>query len=150
MQYRFIMFINNMEKKEEKILTLQEASDISPYSVDYLSLLVRKEKLEGIKKDGKWYISKKSLNAYVNRLAEASYHRQETLNVKIPAIENKKVLVNLKWALALAVVAILGLVTWTFREKTNEEYKIEKDSNNNLIIHVEDPDSIGSVTVVPK
>jgi hypothetical protein len=139
-----------MEEKEEKILTLQEASDISPYSVDYLSLLVRKEKLKGIKKEGKWYVSKNSLDGYVNRLAEASYNRQEALNVKIPAAENKRVLLNLKWALALAVVAILGLVTWTFREKTNEEFKIEKDVNNNLIIHADNPESIGSVTVVPK
>jgi hypothetical protein len=144
------MPISNMGKKEEKILTLQEASDISPYSVDYLSLLVRKEKLQGIKKEGKWYVSKKSLDTYVNRLAEASYNRQERLNVKIPAAENKRVLLNLKWTLALAVVAILGLVTWTFREKTNEEFKIEKDAKNNLIIHADNPEAIGSVTVVPK
>jgi hypothetical protein len=135
---------------QEKLISLSEAGRICPYGADYLGLLIRKGRLEGFKKDGKWFTSKVALERYTQKVAEASYERQETLNIKIPAVENKKALINLKWALALAVVAILGLVTWTFREKTNEEYKIEKDANNNLIIHVDNPDSIGSVTVVPK
>jgi len=124
---------------------------MTPYSADYLSLLVRKKRLEGIKKDGKWFTTKSSVESYMKKVAEASYQRQETLNVKIPAAENRKALTNLKWALALAVMMIVSLFVWGWGiKKAGPEFEIERDSRNNLIIHVDDPESIGSVTVVPK
>jgi hypothetical protein len=136
---------------EEKILTLQEASKVSPYRTDYLSLLMRKGKIEGFKKDGKCYITEKSLKKYLNRIAEANYSRQTALQVKISEVEMKKNLTNLKWALALAIIAILGLLTWNGSGKmSSDEFKIEKDAQNNLVIHVDDPSSIGSVTIMPK
>lgn len=135
----------------EKLLSLSEASKTTPYSSDYLSLLVRKNKLEGVKKEGKWYTSKKAIDDYLQKVAEANYQRQENLNVKIPAAENKKALINLKWAVALAVVVIISFVIWGLgTKKINQEFVVEKDKNNNLIIHVDDPSAIGSVTVVPK
>jgi hypothetical protein len=135
----------------EKLLSLSEASKTTPYSSDYLSLLVRKNKLEGVKKEGKWYTSKQAVDEYLQKVAAASFERQETLNVKIPAAENKKALINLKWAVALAVVAIVGFVFWGLgAKKENQEFIVEKDAKNNLIIHADDPESIGSVTVVPK
>ena len=135
----------------EKLLSLSEASKLSPYSADYLSLLVRKNRLAGVKKEGKWFTTKKDLEEYLKKVAEASFQRQETLNVKIPAVENRKALINLKWALVLAVVAIAIFLAWGLGvEKNNEEFVVEKDAKNNLIIYADDPESIGTVTVVPK
>jgi hypothetical protein len=135
----------------EKLLSLSEASKMSPYSADYLSLLVRKNKLAGVKKDGKWYTSKAALDDYLQKVAAASFERQETLNVKIPAVENRKALINLKWAVALAGIVIVGFLIWGLgSKKVNQEFVVEKDAKNNLIIHADDPSAIGSVTVVPK
>lgn len=124
---------------------------MSPYSADYLGLLVRKNKLAGVKKEGKWFTTKEALDEYLKSVAEASYQRQETLNVKIPAIENRKALLNLKWAIALAAVVIVSFLIWGLgTKKGNQEFIVEKDANNNLIIHADDPSAVGSVTVVPK
>lgn len=142
----------DMSQENENLISLKEASKNSPYSSDYLGLLVRKGKIEGEKKDGKWMTTRKAVENYLNKVAEASYERQGTLNVKVPAAENKKTLTNLKWSLILASIVIVILVMWGIdtRNNKNNQYEIEKDSNNNLIIHVDDPSSIRSVTVVPK
>ena len=76
---------------EEKFISLNEASRLTPYSSDYLGLLVRKGKLEGEKIDGKWMTSKRAIEVYLQKTAESSYTHQQTLNVKIPAEEIKKV-----------------------------------------------------------
>lgn len=136
---------------DEKLLTLQEASKNSPYSADYLSLLVRKRKLDGFKKNGKWFTTKMALEKYTARVAEANYRRQESLQVNNPAFEHKKAIINLKWAFALAAIIILVIFTWNFRGADSDEgLKIERDKNNNLIIHADNPNDVGSVTVVPK
>ncbi len=143
--------INTMGENQENLISLQEASKLSPYSVDYLRLIIRKRKLEGIKKDGKWFTTRKAIESYVTGVAEAGYLRREELNVSIPAEENRKALTNLKWALALAVIVIISLFVWGFGGKNSDQkYLVEKDVNNNLIIHADNPDEIGSVTVVPK
>jgi hypothetical protein len=140
-----------MTENQENLISLQEASQLSPYSVDYLRLIIRKKKLEGVKKDGKWFTTKKAVENYVTGVAEAGYLRREELNVSIPAEENKKTLTNLKWALALAIIVIVSLFVWGVgAKKSGQEYLVEKDANNNLIIHADNPDEIGSVTVVPK
>jgi len=141
-----------MEKSEEKLISLQEASQVSPYSADYLSLIVRKGKLEGFKKSGKWFTTKKAVEDYTQRVAESNYQRQGKMNVRIPALENQKALVNLKWALALAGVFVLALTVWGIEQgkADSEEFKIEKDSQNNLIIYADNPDEIRAVKVVPK
>jgi hypothetical protein len=60
-------------------------------------------------------------------------------------------LTNLKWALALALIVIVSLFVWGVGgKKSGQEYVVEKDAHNNLIIHADNPDEIGSVTVVPK
>lgn len=141
-----------MPAKQEKLISLQEASKMSPYSADYLSLIVRKGKLEGQKKNGKWFTTKKAVEEYTQRVAEASYQRQGKLNVRIPALENQKALVNLKWALALAGVFILAVVVWGIEKGKagSETFKVEKDDQNNLIIYADNPDEIRAVKVVPK
>lgn len=140
-----------MDKSENKLISLEEASKMTPYSANYLGLLVRKNRLEGVKKEGKWYITKEVLEGYLKKVAESSYQRQETLNIKIPALENREALINLKWALILAVAGITIFMIWGLgTKKENQEFIVEKDARNNLIIHADDPTTIGSVTVVPK
>lgn len=141
-----------MADSKEKLISLREASKNSPYSSEYLSLIVRKGKLEGFKKDGKWFTTKKALNDYLSKVAEASYERQEALNVKIPAVENQKALNNLKWALALAGVFMVALFLWGFErgKGASDEFQVEKDAQNNIVIYAENPNEIKSVKVVPK
>ena len=140
-----------MKNLEAKLISLEEASKMSTYSANYLGLLVRKNRLEGVKKEGRWHTTKEALDGYLKKVAEASYQRQETLNIKIPAVENREALINLKWAFILAVAGIIIFVVWGLgAKKTNQEFVVEKDAKNNLIIHADDPSAIGSVTVVPK
>jgi len=140
-----------MALNSDKLITLQEASKGSPYSADYLSLLVRKRKIEGFKKDGKWFTTKEAVEKYTDRVANANYRRQESLKGNVPAFEQKKAMLNLKWAALLLAIVALVVVTWNYRTATSDNgLSVEKDSNNNLIIHAENPNDVGSVTVVPK
>jgi hypothetical protein len=142
-----------MIEKGKKPISLQEASRVSPYSADYLSLILRKGKLEGFKKDGKWFTTEEALEDYTQRVAEANFQRQEELNVRIPAVENRRALANLKWALALAMIFVFALLAvWQMErgKNTTGGFLVEKDEQNNLIIRVENPDEIKSVRIVPK
>lgn len=141
-----------MIKKGKRPISLHEASQISPYSADYLSLIARKGKLEGFKKNGKWFTTQEALKDYMQRVAEASYQRQEEMNVRIPALENQRALTNLKWALALAGIFILALFVWGIERGRNKvgEFLVEKDEQNNLIIHADNPEEIRAVKIVPK
>lgn len=141
-----------MIKNGKKPISLQEASRVSPYSRDYLSLIIRKGKLGGFKKDGKWFTTRGALESYTQKVAEANYQRQGELNVRIPALENQRALVNLKWALALAGIFILALFVWGVERGRNkpEEFLVEKDEQNNLIIRADNPDEIRGVKIVPK
>lgn len=51
--------------EEPELLTLAEASELVPYSQDYLSLLARKGALGAFKKGRNWYISREDLEKYV-------------------------------------------------------------------------------------
>jgi len=135
-----------------ELISLKDASKNLPYSADYLSLLVRKNRLFGKKVDGKWMTTKEAVDEYIQQVAEANYAHQENLNVKIPSVEKIKTLINLKWALVLAVIVIIIIAAWGFdsKSKASDEYIIQKDDKNNLTIQVDDPSSIGSVTIVPK
>ena len=140
-----------MEKSEEKI-SLKEASKMTPYSSDYLGLLVRKGKLKGFKQGSMWYTTRKAVDNYLSRVAEANYEHQENLNVKVPAMENKKALLNMRWAILLFILVVVGLAIINFEAKRAKvsEYKIEKDKGNNLYIYVDDINAINSVSVLPK
>ena len=58
------LYLNALE--EPDFLTLVEASKITPYSADYLGLLVRKGRIGAFKEGNKWYITKDELLKYVN------------------------------------------------------------------------------------
>jgi hypothetical protein len=140
-----------MSDSKEKLISLNEASRMSPYTANYLGLLIRKGKLKGYKNGLKWCTTETDLKDYLSRVAEASYQHQENLNVKIPAQENKKALTNLKWSLIIIILFIIGaIIIWRIEKQigSNDIY-VEKNGKD-LIIHVDDPNSIGAVTVVPK
>jgi Fic family protein len=52
-------------EKEAEILTLAEASKLTPYTQEYLSLLARKGSLGAFKLRRNWVITKKALNEYL-------------------------------------------------------------------------------------
>jgi Fic family protein len=62
------IYLNSIE--EPDILTLNEASKISPYSADYLGLLSRKGRIGSFKENNRWYIRKDELMRYVNQMKE--------------------------------------------------------------------------------
>ena len=52
-------------EKETEILTLKEASKLTPYTQEYLSLLARKGNIGAFKLHRNWVITKKALNEYL-------------------------------------------------------------------------------------
>jgi Fic family protein len=52
-------------EKEAEILTLAEASRLTPYTQEYLSLLARKGNIGAFKLRRNWIITKKTLNEYL-------------------------------------------------------------------------------------
>jgi Fic family protein len=54
-------------EKEAKLLTLAEASKLTPYTQEYLSLLARKGNIGAFKLQRNWVITKKALNEYIKR-----------------------------------------------------------------------------------
>jgi Fic family protein len=62
--------------EEPELLSLAEASELSPYSHEYLSLLARKGIIGAFKKGRNWYITREDLNRYVKSI-EAK-RRKET------------------------------------------------------------------------
>jgi hypothetical protein len=62
--------------EEPEILTLAEASKVTPYSQEYLSLLARKGVLGAFKQGRNWVVTKTDLDGYVRstrRRAETKY-----------------------------------------------------------------------------
>jgi len=57
------MYLDALEEPE--ILTLAEASQITPYSQEYLSLIARKGLLGAYKQGRKWVVSKRELDRYL-------------------------------------------------------------------------------------
>ena len=56
--------------EEPELLTLAEASELVPYSQEYLSLLARKGALGAFKKGRNWYISRENLEKYVQSVQD--------------------------------------------------------------------------------
>lgn len=143
-----------MDPNSENLITLTEASKMTPYSSDYLGLLVRKGRLEGVKKEGKWYTEKWVVEKYLNDAAEASYEHQKNLNVKVPEAEIKKAEVNFRWAIILLAVIIFGgLIIWAISGSRKnvlpqDQFTVVKDADNNLTIYVDNPEEIKSVKVM--
>ncbi|MEJ0021972.1 MAG: helix-turn-helix domain-containing protein [Candidatus Doudnabacteria bacterium] len=56
-----------MEIQTDELLSLKEASELSPYSADYLNLLARKGKLKARKIGRDWLITKADLFDYLHK-----------------------------------------------------------------------------------
>src|SRR3989339_861266 len=54
-------------KNTNKYISLQEASDYSPYSQEYLSLLARKGKIKAKKIGRNWFITRENLESYLKK-----------------------------------------------------------------------------------
>lgn len=67
---------------DRKYLSLQEATKHMPFDSNYLGLLIRKGRIFGVKKKGRWYTTKEAIDEYMEKSAR----------VKIP---EKKSWVNL-------------------------------------------------------
>ncbi|TET18812.1 Fic family protein [Candidatus Bathyarchaeota archaeon] len=63
------MYLDALEEPE--ILTLAEASKITPYSQEYLSLLARKGALGAFKQGRNWVITRRDLDRYLKSLAKS-------------------------------------------------------------------------------
>ena len=57
----------NQFTEAAELLSLKEASELSPYSADYLNLLARKGKLRARKIGRDWLITKADLFQYLNK-----------------------------------------------------------------------------------
>lgn len=145
-----------MLENKEKLISLKEASQTTPYSSDYLGLLVRKGKLEAYKKDGRWFTTARNVERYLKKTAESSYEHQQTLNVRIPEIEIKKAVVNFKWAIFLIIFMVLSaVIVWMAMGREDNfslagDHRIIIDSDNNLTIYLKNPQEIKSVKLLPK
>jgi hypothetical protein len=145
-----------MKNDNLKLISLKDASKATPYSADYLSLLVRKGRLEGYKREGKWYTTENAVMSYLQKTAESSYEHQQNLNVKVPAEEIKKAKINFRWAaVLLAVVLFSVILIWKIMDDKNMEnvrnkYRISEDKEGNLTIFAPDPALIKSVNVMQK
>lgn len=58
---------NTTGQLNNQLLSLKEASDLSPYSADYLNLLARKGKLKARKIGRDWLITKTDLFDYLQK-----------------------------------------------------------------------------------
>jgi len=148
-----------MNNPNEQLISLNEASKPTPYSSDYLGLLVRKGRLRGEKIGGKWYTTKEAVESYMKKAAEASYEHQESLNVKIPAEEIKKARVNLRWAVLLVLITvfssiIIAMLYWRNQDDKKSEnirmkYRITENEGT-IYLYADDPSLIKDVKVMQK
>ena len=138
------------------LIDLKEASKMTPYSAEYLGLLIRKEKLDGYKKNGKWFTTESGVKKYLQRAAEYSYEHQQNINVKIPAAEIKQAKIRFRWIMILAVVILFFvLFIWKMaddrkNENVRNKYRISEDKNGNITIYADDPSQVKSVNVMKK
>ncbi len=80
-------------------ISLQEASKLTPYDANYLGLLIRKNRLSAIKKEGKWYTTKEVVLQYLDRVNQKSPHGQTSP-------ENT----NTSWVLMSAIFVPLAII----------------------------------------
>ena len=68
--------------EEPKILTLAEASQITPYSQEYLSLIARKGLLGAYKQGRKWVVSRRELDRYLASVRKGRAHKNVNVLVR--------------------------------------------------------------------
>jgi Fic family protein len=74
------MYLDALE--EPKILALAEASQITPYSQEYLSLIARKGLLGAYKQGRKWVVSRRELDRYLTSVRKGRAHKNVNVLVR--------------------------------------------------------------------
>ena len=146
-----------MNNQKENLITLEEASKMTPYTADYLGQLIRKEKLEAWKEKGKWRTSREAVERYLQKVAEASYEHQKKLTEKIPVAQRKRILVNLKWVLAsFFVIVAAGVLYGSYAYIDSKKngvcapYEVTEDKNGNEVIRVGNKEYVSNVLAAAK
>jgi hypothetical protein len=144
-----------MNNSKDKVISLNEASRMTPYSPDYLGLLIRKGRLFGYKEKGKWWTTQEAVENYLRKVAEASYAHRENLKVEVPAEKIKMASVNFRWTLILAGVIFTGAVLFgayayvkSKEDSACAKYKVRKDEAGNITIEVPKNESVKNILVV--
>ena len=68
------IYLNALE--EPKIITLTEASEITPYSVNYLGLLARKGRIGAFKENNRWYVKEQEILNYEKEMMYKKHKRE--------------------------------------------------------------------------
>lgn len=145
-----------MKTIKADLISLKEASKLTPYSAEYLGLLIRKEKLEGCKINGKWFTTETDVKKYLQRAAEYSYEHQQNINVKIPADEIKQAKVRFRWVLAFVLMILFfSLFIWKIKDdqqnaNIRDKYRLTEDKDGNITLYADDPSQVKSVKVMKK
>ena len=74
------MYLDTLEEPE--ILTLSEASQIMPYSQEYLSLIARKGLLGAYKQGRRWVVSRRELDRYLASVRKGQAHKNVDMLVR--------------------------------------------------------------------
>lgn len=69
-----------MQEQIQNLMSLKEAEEYTPYSAEYLNLLVRKKKLKAIKIGRDWLVSKEDLFDYLRVQQGESQSKLTKLN----------------------------------------------------------------------
>lgn len=144
-----------MKISRQKLITLNEARKLTPYTADYLGQLIRKRRLEAWKEKGRWHTSREAVERYLQKVAEASYAHQENLNIEVPAEKIKIASIKLKWVLVLTGVIVAGgalFGAWSYvkseQDSARVRYKVRKDEAGNIAVEVPKDEYVRSVNVV--
>jgi hypothetical protein len=131
-----------MNNQEKKLITLEEASQATPYTADYLGQLIRKGRLEAWKEKGRWRTTKIAVEEYMLKVAEESFEHHETLAEKIPEL-NRNFQSKWKWAYvglgAIFIAAgIFGSYAFFGAKEAGvcKSFEVARDENGNQIIRV--------------
>lgn len=63
---------------DRKYLSLQEATKHMPFDSNYLGLLIRKGRIFGVKKKGKWYTTKEAIDEYMENSARVKLSEKKS------------------------------------------------------------------------
>jgi Fic family protein len=66
------LYLRGIGPADDQLIPISEASKGTPYSSEYLSLLVRTRKIPGIKTGRNWMVSKKMVQQYIEQLDKAN------------------------------------------------------------------------------
>jgi hypothetical protein len=110
-----------------KLLSMSEASKISPYEKGYLSLLARRGELQAQKMGRNWYTTVEWLNEYLrNKKPSQIIDAEKIAEKKLPW---RKFLQRFFWAFAIVFVLALAFGVYFYRATTGKIREMEKKTD---------------------